>query len=518
MRQLVVLHQHDVSGENHGVLVQHVGTLAALLADRGWRVSATDCLHPRLAALTMAADVVVVQMLPDPEVEAIVRERRARGRATVFEITDNFLGLARDSYSLRSPLVRQHLLYHAWLCDALQVYAAGLEELFGTVNPRIVRFTPYVPIPERVPDRAAGFVLGWGGTRSHAADLAAVAPVVRTFCARHDDVTFDYMGDRSLFDDHFGSIDPARVIVRPFGDHEEYLRFVAGLRVGLAPLRPTPFNAARSDTRFGTYAAYGVAAVLEDGPVYGPRRERARLFRTPAELGDVLEELHREPDEVERLGRAARAWACAERSRDALAAERDEAYRALLGRADEAPAPGPTGEAGASAQRERLADALRLDATEALGAARRIVADDPSYEQAHLLVARSLERSGDHEAALRYVERLTPSAVYADLFAEVQIRCARRVRPGDVTRLRGGLRSPFRRALSGDGPTVDRVRAILEHQPYDHFALACAIRLLGRTDPGSPELERLYERAALVSPEDVPADRRPAALAPFLPA
>ena len=46
---------------------------------------------------------------------------------------DNFLGIAEwsgEDHGLRSPLVRQHLLHHARLCDALQVYA-GLETLTG---------------------------------------------------------------------------------------------------------------------------------------------------------------------------------------------------------------------------------------------------------------------------------------------------------------------------------------------------------------------------------------------------
>jgi hypothetical protein len=65
---------------------------------------------------------------------------------------------------------------------------------------------------------------------------------------------------------------------------------------------------------------------------------------------------------------------------------------------------------------------------------------------------------------------------------------------------------------------LERSRAILEHQPYDHFALWSTIKLLTRADATSPELDGLFERACLVAPEDVPAERRPARLAPFLPA
>jgi hypothetical protein len=59
---------------------------------------------------------------------------------------------------------------------------------------------------------------------------------------------------------------------------------------------------------------------------------------------------------------------------------------------------------------------------------------------------------------------------------------------------------------------------VLEHNPYDHFALASTIRRIERDDGDAPELAGLYERLCMVAPEDVPDHRRPARLAPFLPA
>lgn len=523
MPRLLVLHPRALRGENHGLLVQHVTTLAALLEPRGWTVTPTTTLDPSLAGLVEAAEVVVVQMLPEPEVEAITRLRRARGLPTVFEITDNFLGVAEwggETHPLRSPVMRQHLLYHASIADALQLYAPGLRELFGAVNRRILRFDPYVPIPSRVPAKPPGFVLGWGGTRSHAEDVAAIAPVVTAFCRRHPDATFAYMGDRGLFDAQFGGIPREQATARPFGDHEEYLAFVGGLHVGLAPLRPTAFNATRTDTKFGTYAAYGVAAVLEDGPVHRPHADRALLFRTPEELDAALERLWADRALVEDVAARAREWALRSRSVEALAAQRDEAYRGLSATAAPTARPSPPdGEPPRDDLAARLLDATRLDPEEALEAARAIVAETPAYEQAHLLLARCLARLERHDEAIEHVERLAPSAVFADQFAELQVACARRVRPDEAARFAERIESPFRRArLDTAASVLERSLNVLRHQPYDHFALASAIKLLSRADPRSPELPGLFERAALVSPEDVPYERRPAALAPFLPA
>jgi hypothetical protein len=166
-----------------------------------------------------------------------------------------------------------------------------------------------------------------------------------------------------------------------------------------------------------------------------------------------------------------------------------------------------------------LKAATALPPPEAADAAARIVAEHPRYEQAHLLRARSLERLGRHEEALRRLARLEPSPIYADLFREIQARCARRASPADVGRHINRIASPFRRArLRKEGSVLERGRAILEHQPYDHFALASTIKLLEAADPNAAELDALYERACLVAPEQVPPERRPARLAPFLPA
>ncbi|CAA9530364.1 MAG: hypothetical protein AVDCRST_MAG85-3618, partial [uncultured Solirubrobacteraceae bacterium] len=269
-------------------------SLSELLERRGWAAEATDLLDPRLSRLATSADLVLVQMLPNPEVEAIIRERRRLGLPTVFEIVDNFLAIsdwAKESHWMRSPLHRQHLLLHATLADAVQVYSHGLAELFAGINARIIRFDPYVPLPEQAPPKPPGFVFGWAGTATNAADLAAIAPAVVAFCARHADARFAYMGARPVYDGTFSAIDPSRAIVHPFSEHPQYLAFVAGLHVGLVPRTPTPFNAARTDWKFATYAANGAAPVLEDAPAHRPHADVARIFSTPADLEALLEEL-----------------------------------------------------------------------------------------------------------------------------------------------------------------------------------------------------------------------------------
>jgi hypothetical protein len=97
-------------------------------------------------------------------------------------------------------------------------------------------------------------------------------------------------------------------------------------------------------------------------------------------------------------------------------------------------------------------------------------------------------------------------------------RAARRVRPEAYDRHVGNVRSPFRRARLANGLSpAAHSRAVLEHQPYDHFALSSSIHRLRKRQRDPDEIDAMYERLCLVAPEAVPADRRPERLAPFLP-
>lgn len=518
--RLAVLYPRDLAGENAGLYGLHVQSLVELLEPLGWSVEPRSPLDPGFAATALGADVTIVQMLVEPEAEAVILRRRDLGRPTVYEITDNVLGVGDwlpPTHAVRSPLVRQTMLYHAHLADSLQMLVPALAELFAVVNPRRILLQPRTPFPDRTPPKPPGFVFGWSGSRSHAASLAAAAPAVVELCRRHPEATFAYMGDRRLFDELFGAIVPEQRQVHPFGEWGEQMRFIGGLHVGIAPMADTTFNATRSDTRVGLYAGHGVAAVLEDAPAHRPHRSHARIYTSASELLATLEELFHDRVQVEALARAGRVWIERERSTAALASERDCAYRELI----TAPPDDddPAAPLAAPQLAERLAGAFRQEPEEALATCRRLVADEPRYDQAHLLAVRCLERLGRREDVLAYAERVRPSPVYSDLFAEAAARAAGLVRPAERERHVAAIRSPYRRArLAEGGSAAERSRAVLEHNPYDHFALASTIARLERDEPDSPELGPLYERACMVSPEQVPGRARPARLEPFLPA
>ena len=519
-RRLLIVHPSTLRGENHGVYVQHVSSLQWLLTeDDGWSVAALDPFHPAFAEAALHSDIVVVHMLPHREIEAMIRLRRERSLPTVFELGDNFLGIGAwlpKSNLLRSPLVRQRLLYHASLCDALQVYAPGLRELFARVNPRVTLFDPYIPIPGEAPRKPDGFVFGWGGTTSHEDDLQRVAPAIVEFCARHDDVVFAFMGDPAMFARHFHAIPPQQTRVTPFGSFEAYAEFVRGLHVGIAPAKSSAFNAGRSDTKFVTYAAATVAPVLEDVPPYDAHAAHALLFRDPRELLEALDRLHRARTLLTGLAASALSWVRTERGAARLREQRGAFYRSLLRPAPVVPAsiePAP-------AESATLVDLGKLTPEEALSAARKIASAFPRYAQARLAIVSALEALGRVDELLAELERFDWPLLYNDTVEELRARAAGNVRPAEAEEHIERIRSPFTRLRMRARDEKDRdafFRAILEEQPYDYFALSSVIRTLERDDPASADLEPLYERACLVAPETVPVDRRPASLAQFLP-
>jgi hypothetical protein len=518
-RRLLLLHPTRMDGENHGVYIQHVASMQWLLtADHGWDVVAMDALHPALSDVALTSDVVVVHMLGGREIESLIHLRRERGLKTLFEFADNFLDLGEwvpQKHTLRNPLVRQQILYHASISDGIQVYSDGLAELFRHVHRNVVTLDPYVPLARRTRDDRA-FVLGWGGTTSHAGDLSRIAPVIVEFCRRHPDATFAYMGDAALFTQFFSELPAAQARMRKFGPYEEYLDFVSSLDVGIAPLGASAFNACRTDTKFATYAARGVAAVLEDSDVYRVHADRAMLFASAAELDAALETLYADPVRRTLLADRAYGWAMRERSAERLRAQRITAYESLAPRQPLEHAP----VLASPNYAELLAASALKEVAAAVAAVEPILAQWPGYDQARLALCRWYEGRGEHARAFELLEGVAIAPLYADAAAELQANLARHVRPEEAAHYDARVTSPLARArLEHRGGDVrEYLRVMLERQPYDYVALATAIRERLARDSSSPDLPELCLRACLVAPSLVPVEHRPASLTRYLPA
>lgn len=524
----LVLHPHDMMGESQGVWYQSVDYPVRLFADDAeWRMDALGANDPGVPAAALACDLLVVHMLSTPELESVIRLRRARGRPTVYEISDNILALGgwlSPAHALRSPLVRQQIFRYAALCDGVQTYSPGVAEAFGTLGEHVAVVDYSLPeVPEHLPAKGDGFVFGWSGSTSHREDLLALSPVVTDFCRRHPDATFAFMGNRGLLEECFGEVPAGQLQYRPFSPHPEYLEFVRGWHVGIAPADDTPFSRGRCDAKFVEYAAGGAVPLLSDIPIYRPHGPRACLFESPARLAALLEELYHDRARLHRLGAGAHAWVRANRTGEGGRAARKRFYRSLLApSATPSPEPIPArAPALAAALGEALNAHRRQDHEGALRLCRDLLRGRPDFAQAAWLAAASLDALGRDDELLDAEDARERSPVYADLHAELRYHAARRARPADADRHFDGIGSPLRRLRLRAGEAGDRVeyyREVLRHHPYDFFSLFALIQLLtGREGADGAELASLWERASLVAPERVPLERRPPRLAPFLP-
>lgn len=127
----------------------------------------------------------------------------------------------------------------------------------------------------------APLVFGYMGTKGHAADLEDVAPAIAAALEAENDAVFEV----------FGTIKPPSALERfgkrvshrsAFGDYEAFLGAMRTLnwRVGLAPLKDSPFNRCKADTKFVEYAQAGIPSLCAAAP-----RVYARAIEAFAALG-----------------------------------------------------------------------------------------------------------------------------------------------------------------------------------------------------------------------------------------
>jgi len=274
-------------------------------------------LSPALAdsALLDDADLLVVRDAADPDLLPIIDARRRRQRLTAYEIATHLLAAppgaehAAHERDLVARSVPPHLARHA---DCLQLATPALEARFGHLNPRRAVLPSQLwepsPVPPlRAPDRV---VIGWGGSIEHREDLRAVVPALRAILDRHSQVVVAVMGDAWLRET-LAPLPADRLSFTPRGTLDSYVRFLAGVDIGLAPLLPTEYNRCRSDARYLEYATHDVLAVCSDLEPYQAAvrpGETGLLFRDAAELEAVLERALAEPALCAEIrARAARA-------------------------------------------------------------------------------------------------------------------------------------------------------------------------------------------------------------------
>ncbi|MFA6448193.1 MAG: tetratricopeptide repeat protein [bacterium] len=297
-------------------------------------VSATNIISSRIQ-LCLAADVLIIQLLGDPDLLPVILERRRSGRPTVFEISDNFLDFQPSNPAAafyENMENRACILQLISESDAVQTTVPALADMFAKYNSNNEVFENMIENPGGVEKPDGPLTVGWGGSAGHYEDIRAAAPALIAWLRRHPGVRLSIMADPK-FKKLFAAAPAGSFLFRPPGSLSDYYDFVRSLHIGIAPLRNDPFNLCRSDVKFIEYASHGAAPVCSDAPTYARtvrNGETGMLFSDLEEMTLSLDALASDPELRLKIAKQANEYIRTERSEQAAASKRLDFYKSLL--------------------------------------------------------------------------------------------------------------------------------------------------------------------------------------------
>ena len=277
-------------------------------------------IHRKKEEVMRVADVLVLNNLCDPDLLPIIRERKQRGKSTVYELCDDLDAVPPGSpvYPFyNDPENRLLIKKLAHYCDAMQFSSPELQRKYGFLNGKSEVFPNQileVP-PERRYSRRPEVIVGWGGSLGHLDDMARLSQPLIGWIMSRNDVSLHLMCADPIWK-LFDRLPPERKRWIRTGSLKDYYRFLSSIDIGLAPLEDTPFNRSRSDIKFLEYAAHGVVPVVQaSGPYLSVVKNGVSglLFNTTEELVRILDGLVRDLSMRTRMSIAARDYILRER-------------------------------------------------------------------------------------------------------------------------------------------------------------------------------------------------------------
>lgn len=299
------------------------------------RVTTLQTLHPAWVREALAADVLVVLMIAEPILEEVMKQRRMAGRATVYEISDDFCAVAPSNPLVgfyARPEVQVVVKQLARMADAVEFSSdflaakyAGLNELRATFRNQLASVEPLSPC--KTGNRS--LTVGWAGSLGHLEDARLLAGWIAHW-PRHRDVCWKLMCAQEVARVFLSAGIQAEL--RPTGNMEAYLGFLDELDVGLAWVGDDDFSRGRSDGKFLEYASRGVLPVCRNSPVYARTLadgQTGYMFGDEAQLHGILDVCLNNPSQVRQIARQAYDHVFLQRTHPANAAGRLDFYAGL---------------------------------------------------------------------------------------------------------------------------------------------------------------------------------------------
>jgi len=198
---------------------------------------------------------------------SLVRLARANRIKVLYELDDDLLEPPEDeSWGRRYRQGQVARIIGSFLTEA-DFVKAGSPELAHRLTERgypavYQPYTAKVCEPSARGGAGRPYRVGYFGSPHHRRDIEAIFPALREIKEGfHEEVMFEFYG---CFPEDWRSLKAETIPYEP--DYELFLDALAGRSwdLGLAPLRRTSFNMAKSDGKFRDYTAAGILGVYSD--------------------------------------------------------------------------------------------------------------------------------------------------------------------------------------------------------------------------------------------------------------
>ncbi len=186
-------------------------------------------------------------------------------------------------------------------CDAFWFSSPYLAEKYSAL--RSVVLSPAAITPT-LTTNTSPIVVCYHGTASHQQELAWLLPIIAAVQAQSDTIHFELFGTGKVV--RAVKQLPRVAVLQPMS-WPNYLAFTSIQRrdIGLAPLLPGKFNAARAATKFFDYARMGAVGIYTDTPPYqgviSNNSDGCLLTNNPALWADKILQLANDPCLMEKL-------------------------------------------------------------------------------------------------------------------------------------------------------------------------------------------------------------------------
>ncbi|MBN8550157.1 MAG: hypothetical protein J0M12_12640 [Deltaproteobacteria bacterium] len=305
-RTIVQFVHLDETGDSYYRMRWPAAQLATL--EPSWRVINLNVLAKERFEYGEKADLLVVYQSADPQVCALIKRRRERGRKTLVEYNDNFY--APQAWSpvaaeWQSPLLWQKYEQLMTEADGVIVTGPGLAELFSSRVARekihiIENLFPHEPEPfaRAFPSSTGEVTIGWGGSLGHMADFLSVAPILKEVLDEAPGTRLRIMGNRAI--PELVAFPADRFEFVHWGSVQEYFQFWKPVHIGIAPLLDTEYNRCRSDIKAVEMSACGVLPLLPDALPYRDFLQKTGLqpFRNFHDLKERLGQYVMRPERI----------------------------------------------------------------------------------------------------------------------------------------------------------------------------------------------------------------------------